>query len=81
MMHLIHRNRVIETRTARFRFRCGLICLQISSHSGVRLISVVLIDKSKQDGRNHCLHRNGQPNEKDARPQGVPRGEAGAVGD
>ncbi|MBQ2255350.1 MAG: hypothetical protein II330_00650, partial [Clostridia bacterium] len=34
MMHLIHRNRVIETRAARFCFRCGLICLQISSPEG-----------------------------------------------
>ena len=33
-MHLIHRNRVIETRAARFCFRCGLICLQISSPAG-----------------------------------------------
>ena len=48
---------------------------------GARLISVALIDKSMQDGHIHCLHRNGQPNEKDARREGVPRGEAGAVGD
>ena len=81
-MHLIHRNRVRKSlQVFAFFFRCGLICLQISSPSGVRLMSVALVDKYEQDGHNHCLHRNGQPNEKDARPQGVPRGEAGAVGD
>ena len=77
-MHLIHRNRVRKSlQVFAFFFRCGLICLQISSHSGVRLISVVLIDKSKQDGHNHCLHRNGQPNEKDARRKPCPAGEGG----
>ena len=60
VMHLIHRNRVRKSlQVFAFFFRCGLICLQISSHSGARLISVVLIDKSKQDGYYHYLRHNG----------------------
>ena len=50
MMHLIHRNRVIETRAARFCFRCGLICLQISSPAGQGLFRLSLsIRASKTD--------------------------------
>ena len=47
-MHLIHRNRVIETRAARFCFRCGLICLQISSHSGEGLFRLPLSTKTSK---------------------------------
>ena len=63
MMHLIHRNRVDHFAD----FPRNISPLRSPFPRGARLISVVLIDKSKQDGHNHCLHRNGQPNEKDAR--------------
>ena len=42
-MHLIHRNRVRKSlQVFAFFFRCGLICLQISSHSGARLSARIL---------------------------------------
>jgi hypothetical protein len=36
MMHLIHRNRVIETRAARFCFRCGPPSPAGKAHQGAQ---------------------------------------------
>ena len=45
-MHLIHRNRVSKSlQVFAIFFRCGLICLQISSHSVEGLFSRILFDR------------------------------------
>ncbi len=77
-MHLIHRNRVDTSRLSRLEpspLRSNLLANIFPS--GARLILVALIDKYEQDGHNHCLHHNGQPNEKDARRKPCPAGEGG----
>ena len=72
-MHLIHRNRVDHFAD----IPRNISPLRSPFPRGARLISVALIDKNEQDGHNHCLHRNGQPNEKDARRKPCPAGEGG----